>query len=70
MEDTLKFLKEYQELCQKYKMGLRGCGCCGSPYLWNADRTIDIDDVNYNEEKNIVQISDTSIDELLDKKIK
>lgn len=70
MEDTLKFLKEYQELCQKYKMGLRGCGCCGSPYLCNYDRSIDIEDVNYNEKKNIVQISGTPIDELLDKKIK
>ena len=70
MEDVLKFLKEYQELCQKYKMGLRGCGCCGSPYLWNSDRDIDLEDINYDEKLNIVIVSDTSIDELLDKKIK
>ena len=70
MEDVLKFLKEYQELCQKYKMGLRGCGCCGSPYLWNGDREIDLEDINYDEKLNIVIVSNTSIDKLLDKKIK
>ena len=37
------FLREYEALCQKYKMGLQGCGCCYSPWLNK------IKEVNYNE---------------------
>ena len=45
-----EFLKEYEKLCQKYKMGLKGCGCCGSPYLKS------INEINYNEEFDCVFI--------------
>ena len=44
------FLKEYELLCQKYKMGLRGCGCCYSPWL------NEIGEINYNEKLNKVLI--------------
>ena len=51
MEDYLKFLKEYSDLCKKYKMGLRGCGCCGSPYLEFGIKCSEcINDINYNSE--------------------
>ena len=56
MDKAKEFLKEYEKLCQKYEMGLQGCGCCGSPYLivyHEEDRT-DIDNVNF--EDNIVKI--------------
>lgn len=43
MNKEYLFLKEYEELCKKYKMGLKGCGCCGSPFL------NEICDINYNE---------------------
>ena len=29
-EEVKKFLEEYEKLCQKYEMGIVGCGCCGS----------------------------------------
>lgn len=45
-----EFLKEYELLCQKYKMGLVGCGCCGSPYLDS------INCINYNEKLNKIFI--------------
>lgn len=45
-----EFLKEYELLCQKYKMGFQGCGCCQSPWLNK------IGDVNYNEKFNRVFI--------------
>ena len=45
-----EFLKEYEVLCQKYKMGLQGCGCCTSPWL------NDIGDINYNKKFNKVFI--------------
>ena len=32
-EEVKKFLEEYEKICQKYRMGLVGCGCCGSPAL-------------------------------------
>lgn len=51
-----EFLKEYELLCQKYKMGLCGCGCCGSPYL------NEIDDINYDYELNKIIINHKTID--------
>lgn len=53
--DEIEFLKEYELLCQKYKMGLQGCGCCGSPYL------NDLTDINYNEKLNRVLIDGKEI---------
>ena len=44
-----QFLREYEYLCQKYKMGLQGCGCCGSPFLNNNDKNDVIEDINYNK---------------------
>ena len=46
MKKEYEFLKEYEKLCQKHKMGLKGCGCCGSLYL------NDINEINYNEKFN------------------
>ena len=58
MDKAKEFLKEYEKLCQKYGMGLQGCGCCGSPYLvaYNEeDRIVDeIDNINFKD--NIVKI--------------
>ena len=42
------YLKEYEKLCKKYNIGLCGCGCCGSPYLYEL-YTIAVDNVNYKE---------------------
>ena len=50
MSEEYKFLKEYEKLCQKYKMGLEGCGCCGSPYL------NEINHINYDEGTNQIII--------------
>lgn len=74
------FLKEYEKLCQKYKIGLKGCGCCGSPYL------NDINEINYNEKFNKIiingqgyqkenpndyeNITEYYIDEYFEKKVK
>lgn len=49
------FLREYEYLCQKYKMGLQGCGCCGSPFLKRNNLEF-IDDINYNKRLNKVVI--------------
>ena len=51
MTKECEFLREYEKLCQKYGMGLIGCGCCGSPYL------NDIDDINYNKKLNKIFIN-------------
>lgn len=66
MDKAKEFLKEYEKLCQKYGMGLRGCGCCGSPYLevYNEkyDIIVDIDCINF--EDNIVKVDfNKTIDE-------
>lgn len=39
------FLVEYEKLCKKYKMQIRGCGCCDSPYL------DEIGNIKYNKNK-------------------
>lgn len=67
MDKAKEFLKEYEKLCQKYGMGLRGCGCCGSSYLTVYDEEEDrivyeIDNINFKD--NIVKIDLTkTIDE-------
>lgn len=60
-----RFLEDYKKLCQKYKMGLRGCGCCGSPYLDSDHYNIDdsVDDINYKAKENTVTISYKTIEE-------
>lgn len=60
MDKAKEFLKEYEKLCQKYGIGIRGCGCCGSPYL-QIDKSChvhDIDFINYDFELNKILISD------------
>lgn len=68
-EDIVKFLKEYQELCQKHKMGLQGCGCCGSPYLDNNSEDIqeEVNDINYDYEDNCIKIDYLTLNEFLEK---
>lgn len=63
LKDKIKeFLVEYDKLCQKYHMGLCGCGCCGSPFLRYDDKYYrneedeSIDDINYNDVVNKVFI--------------
>jgi len=64
MLDKIKeFLVEYDKLCQKYHMGLDGCGCCGSPYLIydenyykNNEYDESIANINYNNVVNKVFI--------------
>lgn len=52
MNKAKDFLKEYEKLCQKYGMGLQGCGCCGSPFLEKDKKYI----WYINFEDNIVKI--------------
>ena len=33
----INFLTELKELCEKYNYYLGGCGCCGSPYIYDYD---------------------------------
>ena len=36
MDNNLnEFLKELTKLSRKYNIGIGGCGCCGSPFLYN-----------------------------------
>ena len=60
MRSKKQFLKEYEKLCQKYKMGLTGCGCCGSPRL--STHNDFLDEINYDEEQNKIKIRETDID--------
>ena len=65
--NVIEYLEEYQKLCQKYKMGLNGCGCCGSPYLCiykNEEVEHIIDNINYDCEENIINISYMTFNQL------
>jgi len=35
-ERAKRFLKEYYRLCVKYGFIISACGCCDSPWLFNA----------------------------------
>ena len=56
MSKEEQFLREYEKLCQKYRMGLEGCGCCESPYLV-GDTKADIGYINYNYQLNKIIIT-------------
>lgn len=65
----IAFLKEYEKLCNKYKMGIDGCGCCGSAFLtdWtsgNFEYSNDLKYINYEYSEKRVLINDKTIDEL------
>lgn len=54
----IEFLKEYENLCKKYNMGLHGCGCCESPHLIDCSggkwQYVDeLDNINFNEDGQI-----------------
>lgn len=69
-DNVIDFLKEYEKLCQKYNMGLKGCGCCGSPYLYIIHNNEDfdcIDDINFDEKKHIITINNKTIENLVEK---
>ena len=65
-QEVKNFLEEYEKLCQKYEMGLVGCGCCGSPALVDKKGFTIYDDVNY--ENNRINIGYKSWKEELSKK--
>lgn len=49
MPDNVKeFLKELTELCDKYNIYIKGCGCCGSPWLEDLNGT-NYDNLTYSE---------------------
>lgn len=52
-ERSQKAIEEIEATCQKYKVLVTGCGCCGSPYMLDADedsstyQTSSIDDLHF-----------------------
>lgn len=65
----IAFLREYEKLCNKYKMSLEGCGCCGSAFLtdWASDGFGYIDElenIHYCDDKKIVLINNKTIDDI------
>ena len=65
-KEILSFLKEYELLCQKYKMGLAGCGCCSSPYLVKDEDYVPIEGyIDYLPSKNKIKIGNETIEEIL-----
>jgi len=65
--NIISFLKEYEQLCKKYKMGIQGCGCCGSPYLiYYKDNQIQyINDVLYDDDLDKITIEDKDLEEYI-----
>lgn len=37
-EEQRAFLAELRLLTLKYRIGIDGCGCCDSPYLYDIDK--------------------------------
>lgn len=46
------FLKELTNLTKRYKIAINGCGCCGSPWLYNIETGETIrDDLTWDDDK-------------------
>jgi hypothetical protein len=44
------FLKELAELTDKYGLAVNGCGCCGSPWIYDVKSgEVIVDNIDYNE---------------------
>lgn len=69
IEKTYKFLKEYEKLCQKYDLSIKGCGCCGSPYIEYEDYKY-IEDINYNNDLKRIEIGNRYDKKTLDEYFK
>ena len=48
-KELYNFIIEYEALCKKYKTSINGCGCCGSPFIFNKNFTLD--NINFDNEK-------------------
>lgn len=44
------FLKELTALSQKYDIYIQGCGCCGSPWLFDERTKKEYDDLAYKDD--------------------
>ena len=52
--EVLNYLREYEDLCKKYKLTIGGCGCCGSPFIElknNEDKSYYIQDIELEDNK-------------------
>lgn len=56
MERLESFLKELAELTKKYNIAISGCGCCGSPYIYDFQKEFDGDDLYFDKEKQIYKL--------------
>jgi Fe-S oxidoreductase len=50
-ENEVKFLEEYKVLCLKYGIIVSGCGCCGSPFLSNANEGEILDNIKHLQDE-------------------
>ena len=50
MDRLEEFLKELAQLTQKYGLAIKGCGCCGSPWIDDFKGEIDAEDLGYCKE--------------------
>lgn len=47
-----QFMNELSLLTQKYGIAIDGCGCCGSPYVYDmATKETLVEAIYYDEEK-------------------
>ena len=56
MERLEFFLKGLAELTKKYNIEIRGCGCCGSPYINDFQEEFDGDNLCFDKEKQIYEL--------------
>ena len=56
MERLENFLKELAELTKKYNIAIRGCGCCGSPYIDDFEKEFDGEYLCFDKGKQIYEL--------------
>ena len=56
-----QFLNDLTELSKKYGFSIGGCGCCGSPWIFDEEsRKIVVEDLYYEHDKYTGERYDTN----------
>lgn len=49
LTDRQRFLRDLSKLSEKYELYIGGCGCQGSPYIFDLEDNVVLEDLGHTE---------------------